>query len=138
MSTGQKSIRDEVFLRITAALPDVLVFRSPRRALDDSEIPCVCVFSHGDRPTSEEEDHSQAHERIYTLRVEVIANGRPEEDATDELVAKIRTAILTDDTLGGACRRITWASQVWSGDEGDPVQALSGLDFSVFYLWSPE
>ena len=138
MSTQQRVIRDAIFTRLAVQLPGVILMRSPRRMVDDAEIPCVCVFSHGDRPANADDDHAQSHERIYTVRVEAIAAGRPEEDATDALAIAVRKAILTDDSLGGSAWRITWAGQVWSGDEGDPVQALTGLDFDVTYLWSPE
>lgn len=146
MSTQQKAIRDAIFTRLTAQLPvGTLTFRAPRRSLDDTEIGLgvVCVFSHGDRPANQGDDHSGRHERIYTVRIECIANGRPEEDTTDTLAIAVRRALLTDDSLTdvGALaltRRITWNGQIWSGDEGDPVQALTGLDFDCYYTWSPE
>lgn len=138
MSTVQKAIRDAIFTRLTAQIPDVTVFRSPRRSIDDSEIPCVCVFSHGDRPADADSNHSETHQRIYTVRIEVIANGRPEEDATDELASKVRTVVLSEGALPNGNCQVSWAGQVWSGDEGDPVQALTGLDFDITYFWSPE
>ena len=85
----------------------------------------------------------QPHERVYTLRVEGIANGRPEEDVTDPLAIATRRAFLLDDSFtpaGGTalCNRVVWVGQIWSGDEGDPVQALTALDFDCYYLWRPE
>jgi len=145
MSTQQKAIRDAIFARLTAQMPGSNIYRSPRWSIDDSKIApgTLCLFSHGDRPATSEDDHSGRHERIYTVRIECIANGRPEEDATDGLAIAVRRALLTDDSLtdSGALaltRRITWNGQVWSGDEGEPVQALTGLDFDCYYLWSPE
>lgn len=147
MSTQQKAIRDAIFTHLKAQLSGVVAdssfFRSPRREIADAEIPCVCVFSHNDRPANPEDDHAGRHERVYTVRVEVVANGRPEEDATDALAIAVRRAILADDSLTetGAlalARRITWNGQFWNGDEGDPVQAITGLDFDCYYTWSPE
>jgi hypothetical protein len=146
MSTLQKAIRDLAVVNLTAQLPGgTNIKRAPRRSLDDSEIlpGCVCIFSHGDRPENQDDDQMLPHPRIYTLRVEGIANGRPEEDATDTLATAIRRAFLLDDSFtpaGGTalCSRVVWVGQIWSGDEGDPVQALTALDFDCHYLWRPE
>ena len=62
---------------------------------------------------------------------------------TDPLAIATRRAVLLDDSFtpaGGTalCNRVVWVGQIWSGDEGDPVQALTALDFDCYYLWRPE
>lgn len=147
MSTQQKVIRDAIIARLTTELAGLVVeehiFRSPERDLADKEIPAVCVFSHGDRPVNPDDDHAHEHRRIYTVRVEAVAEGRPQEDATDPLAKAIRKALLSDDRLHSvsgepASWAITWAGQIWGGYEGEKVQALTALDFDVLYLWRPE
>lgn len=142
MSTIQKQIRDAFVSLITAQVPGVNVFRAPRRDLGEADLPAICIFSHTDRPESEDDDHQQSHPRVYTLRVEIIVAGRVEEDVTDDLAVSVRKAVLSDDSLAGGglalTRRITWSQQTWSGAEGDPAEALTGLEFNCFYLWRPE
>ena len=140
MTTIQRQIRDAAVALIQSQLPTVQVMRSPRRDLGEADFPAVCIFSHQDRPLSEEDDHMQAHERVYTLRIEVIASARPEEDATDDLCVAVRKALLADDALGltGVVRRTTWSLQTWAGSDADPAEALSGLEFNTYYLWRPE
>jgi len=142
MSTQQKAIRDAIVARLTTELAGLVapehIFRSPERDLADNEIPAICIFSHQDRPVDEEDDQRFPHQRVYTLRVEVVAKGRPQEDAADDLASHVRKAVLAEDTLGGLCVRITWVGQLWSGFEGEIVQALSGLDLNCYYLFRPE
>jgi hypothetical protein len=147
MSTQQKAIRDAIVIRLTTELAGLVapehIFRSPERDLADSEIPAVCVFSHRDRPQDPDADHQRPHTRIYTVRVEAVAEGRPQEDATDPLAAAVRKALLADDSLptpAGETQAwaVTWADQIWSGSEGEKVQALTALDFDITYRWRPE
>lgn len=137
MSSQQRTIRNAVVTLLTA-IPGVTVHRSPRYEIAEKELPALAVFSHGDRPEDQDDDHQKSHRRVYTLRVEVQANGRPEEDATDDLAVAVRKAILADDSLGQLVHRITWAEQAWDGDEGEFPLAGTYLDFNVFYLWRPE
>lgn len=140
--TIQKQIRDIVAARIQAALPTVTVFRSLRREAAGDELPAVFLYSNGDSPSDSDADHAGAHERIYTLRVEVRIEERNEEDATDAMAVAIRSAILPDDadgrTLGGLVRRTTWEGQKWAGEEGDKPLSGTALDFAFHYLWRPE
>lgn len=138
MSTIQKLIRDAIVSAITTQVPTVTVFRAPRREIAESELPCVCVFSTSDRPLSSDDDHAEAHQRVYTVRVEVRALGRPEEDATDTLAVAIRKAVLTDDTLGRNAYRTTWDAQAWDGSEDENPLAGTALDFACHYFWRPE
>jgi hypothetical protein len=147
MSTQQKVIRDAIVARLTTQLTGLVapehIFRSPERDLADSEIPAVCVFSHSDRPANSDDNTDSQHRRIYTVRIEVVSNGRPQEDATDDLAIAVRRALLSDDSLPSAswvpaAWAISWSGQIWSGSEGEQVQALTALDFDVFYLWRPE
>jgi len=137
MSSQQRTIRNAV-VTLLEAIPGVHVFRSPRFEIAEAELPALAVFSHGDRPEDQDDDHQKSHRRTYTLRVEIRAKGRPEEDATDDLAVAVRKAILADDSLGGLVHRITWAEQAWDGDEGEFPLAGTYLDFNVFYLWRPE
>lgn len=142
MSTQQKAIRDAIVARLTTELAGLVapehIFRSPERDLADSEIPAVCVFSHSDRPVDPDDDPRYPHQRIYTVRVECVGLGRPQEDATDGLATAVRKAVLADDTMQGLLMRMTWDNQIWSGSEGDPVQGLTALDFNCHYLFQPE
>lgn len=141
MTTTQRKIRDAFATKIQAALPAVFFFRAPRRNLSEKELPAVCLFSHGDRPASEDDDHQQPHERVYTLRVEIRAITLPEEDGTDPLAIAVRQAILADDSLGlttVGVHRVTWAEQAWDGDDGDPQLGGTYLDFNCYYTWRPE
>jgi hypothetical protein len=99
----------------------------------------ICVFSHADKPVDPDADHEQAHERVFTLRVEIRVAERPEDDATDALAMAIRRAFLADDSLGlPFVRRTLWIDQQWDGsEEGGPLGGTA-LDFNVHYLWSPE
>lgn len=133
----QKQIRTAV-AALLGTIPGVKVFASPRFDIAEAELPALCVFSHGDVPSNSDDDHARAHERTYTLRVEIRAKGRPEEDATDDIAVAVRKAILADDSLGQLVHRITWAEQAWDGDEGEFPLAGTYLDFNVFYLWRPE
>jgi len=139
MSTTQKLLRDAVVASVQAALPGVSIFRAPRRELAESDLPAVCIFGQHDRAqNADEDDHTKAHQRVYTLRVEIRAKGLVEDDTTDSLAVAVRRAVLTEDTLGGLCDRTVWSEQVWDGDEGDPPLSGTALDFSHFYLWRPE
>ncbi len=140
--TQQRQIREAIKARLEAQLPGVPVHLAPRFVVPDSGLPCVGIFSRGDRPL-DEGDHAKAHSRIYTLRIEVAAKGRPEEDATDDLAVAVRTAILTDDSLTdpgqlGLASGIFWVGQDWDGEEGDEPEAKTGLDFDIYYRWRPE
>lgn len=140
--TIQGAIRSEVIRRIQAVAPWATIQQSLRRETAQEELPCIIVYSHGDRAQDEDQDHAQAHERVYTLRVEIRVDGRPEEDATDELATVVRRAVLPDDpdgrTLAGLVRRTTWSAQEWAGDEGEFPLAGTALDFSFYYQWRPE
>lgn len=143
MSTQQKIIRDAFVALITAEVAVLVaeehIFRSPERDLADKEYPALCIFSHGDRPSNPDDDQRFPHQRIYTLRVEGVAHGRPQEDATDPLAKAVRKAVLSDDTLQGLVMGITWDNQIWGGSEGENVaQAVTALDFNVHYLFQPE
>lgn len=139
MSTVQKLLRNALVSRIQTALPAVTIFRAPRRELADTELPAVCIFGQHDRPqNADEDDHSKAHARVYTVRVEIRAKGLVEDDTTDVLAVAVRGAVLTEDTLGGLCDRTTWGEQLWDGDEGDPPLSGTALEFNHFYLWRPE
>lgn len=147
MSTQQRAIRDAIVARLTTELAGLVapehIFRAPERDLAKSDYPAVCVFSHGDRPANPDDNTDGQHRRIYTIRIEAIANGRPQEDATDALAVAVRRALLVDDSLPSAswvpaAWGISWSGQIWSGHEGETVEALTALDFDVFYLWRPE
>lgn len=135
--TLQKDIRDFVAARL-ALIPSCTVFLAPRREIGQGELPALCLYSGTDQAASEDDDHARQHERVYTLRVEIRASGRPEEDATDSLAQAVRRAILTDDTFGSLVYRTTWSSQAWDGDEADYPLAGTILEFRVHYLWRPE
>jgi hypothetical protein len=138
MSTIQKQIRDAVMVRLQTIPGVTTFFRSPRRVIGEQELPALCLYSHNDKPLSDDDDHQQAHQRVYTLRVEIRAQGRPEEDATDDLCIAVRRALLQDDSLGQLVNRITWGDQQWDGSEDENPLAGTALDFNVFYLWRPE
>lgn len=139
MTTTQRKIRDVVASRIQAAMPEVHFFRAPHRDLAEAELPAVCLFGLTDRPENgDEDDHQQAHNRVYTLRVEILAAARGDDDATDDIAVSVRRAVLADDTLGGLVHRITWAEQTWDGSEGEFPLSGTLLNFNVFYLWRPE
>jgi hypothetical protein len=135
MSLQQKAIRDAVVGCLEAALPaDTHIFRSIRRELGEGELPAVCIYSVSNRPEDDIQDQRFAHHRIYTLRVEVRAIGRPEEDITEGLCDQIRAAVLTDPTLGALCHQIGWADQLWDGEEQEQPLAGTALDFQLHYL----
>lgn len=137
MSTLQKQIRTAIAANIQAGT-GLAPLMSPRCDVATLDLPAVCIFSHGDKPQDEEEDHQKAHHRIYTVAVDVSAEGRPEEDATDDLAVKVRQAVLSDDSLGGLVDRVIWADQIWAGVEGETPMAGTVLTFNCFYLWRPE
>ena len=139
MSTVQRQIRDAFEARIKAALPAVNFFRCPHRELAEGELPAVCLFGLTDRPEhGDEDDHQQAHERVYTVRVEIQVPERGDDDATDDLAVAVRSAVLADDSLDRLVSRITWSEQAWDGSEGEFSIAGTLLNFNVFYLWRPE
>lgn len=139
MTTTQRKIRDVVASRIQAALPAAHFFRSPHRDLAEAELPAVCLWGITDRPSAgDEDDHQGPHERVYTVRTEILAAGRGDDDATDDLAVEVRRAVLADDTLGGLVNRTTWAEQTWDGSEGEFPLSGTLLNFNVFYLWRPE
>lgn len=140
MSTIQKRIRDQVVTLLTAAsgLPAESIYRAPRRDVPVESLPALLIYSHGDRPVSQEDDHQGVHERIYTLRVEIRVAARVEEDATDDLAVSVRRALLTDDSLGKLANRAIWESQQWDGVENETPESGTALDFSFYYFWSPE
>lgn len=135
--TIQRQIRDAI-AALLEAIPGVQVFRSPRRVLAAAELPALCVYSQGDRPQDEDDDHQRAHWRVYTVRVEIRVAALPEDDATDDLAAEVRRALLAERALGGLVDRITWTEQAWDGDEADTQLGGTALDFACYYLWRPE
>jgi hypothetical protein len=135
--TIQRQIRDAMAARISAETT-TNVFRAPRRVLPASECPAVCLFGHQDRPENDDDDSTGRHFRLYTVRVEIVVCGEPEDDRTDAYAAAVRRALLADDSLGGLVEKTTWTEQTWDGDhETDPILARTGLDFTCRYLWSP-
>lgn len=138
MSSKQKQIRDAIVAALTPLVPSGNLFRSPRFTIAEANLPCIAAFSTSDRPAEDDSDHQAPHVRVYSIRVELRAIGRPEEDVLDDLSASVRRAILTDDSLGGLANRITWAEQLWDGSEDESPNAGSAFDFNVFYLWRPE
>ena len=138
-TTLQSQVRTYLETAINAAFPGVAFFRSPKRELDTSELPAVCIYSHRDRPENgDNDDHQHAHPRVYTVRVEVRVSALGEEDVTDSYAMAIRKAVLADDSLGGLVSRVTWTSQEWDSDEADPPLSGTALDFNCFYEWRPE
>jgi len=138
MSSLQFQIRAAAKPLLLAATGLTSLFSSPRRNLGTAELPALCVFSHGDKPLNMDDDQTQPHERVYTLRVEIRVANRPEDDATDAMAIQVRRAMLADDTLGGLVRRIVWIDQQWDGSENDEPLAGTALDFNCHYLWRPE
>lgn len=139
MSTLQRQIRDAFATRIQGALPGAQFFRAPHRELNKAELPAACLFGRQDRAVNgDEDDHQCRHERCYTVRVELLVAERGDGDATDEMAAAVRAAVLSDDSLSNLVSRITWAEQAWDGSEGEFPLSGTYLDFNVFYLWSPE
>lgn len=140
MSTVQKAIRDQVVTRIQVAtgLPLGSIYRAPRRDIAAADLPAVLIYSHGDKAANLDDNQQFPHERMYTLRVEVRAQGRVEEDATDNLATQIRHALLTEDTLAGLVIRTLWEQQQWDGVENDVPESGTALDFTFHYLYQPE
>lgn len=136
----QAQVRAAAKPRLLAAtgIPEASYFPSPRRNLSSKELPALCVFSHADKPLNPDDDETQPHERVYTLRVEIRVQDRPEDDATDLLAMQVRRAFLADDSLGGLVRRIGWSDQQWAGAEEENPLSGTALDFNVHYLWLPE
>ena len=135
MSLQQKAIRDALVARLQAALgTSATVHRALRRELAQKELPAVLIFSVSDRPGSDDEPHAYAHTRAYTLRAEIRAEGRPEDDVTEALSDTVRAAVFEDETLGGLCHRAAWTEQAWDGDEGEWPLAGTILDFTFHYL----
>lgn len=137
MTTQQKQIRLAMEAAILAAT-GITPLKAPRRELGSQDMPAIALFGHDDRPLDDEYDHQGPHPRIYTVRVEVCVEELVEDDATDDLAAQIRQAVLHDDSLGGLCDRILWSAQQWDGAEGEEPMSRTALDFQVHYRWRPE
>lgn len=142
MSSVQAQIRAaaQPLLLAATALPAGSYYKAPRFNIPESALPALLVYSHGDKPLSPDDDEMLPHERVYTLRVEIRVQERPEDDATDALATAVRRALLKDDSLGlgGVVRRVVWIDQQWAGVEEDNPISGTALDFNVHYLWSPE
>jgi len=139
--SAQALIRAAVRPRLLAAsgLPETALYNAPRRPIPGEDLPALCLFSHGDRPVDPDDDFMQSHERVYTLRVEIRVEERPEDDATDALAMAVRRAFTGDDSLGlPFVRRVAWIGQQWDGAEDENPLGGTALDFNVHYLWSPE
>ena len=118
-------------------LPDSKVLKSPRFHVEAVDLPIVSVYTHSDKPVDADAVSDRPHDRIYTVAVEINVAAREEEDATDALSIAVRSAILTDGTLGGLCSYTTWASQEWGSKENELAESATLLLFSCHYLWRP-
>lgn len=134
MSLQRKAIRDAVVACLEAALPvGTHIFRSIRRELGEGELPAVCIYSVSNRPEDETQNQRYAHERVYAIRVEVRAIGRPEEDITEGLCDLICETVLTDLTLARLCHQVGWSDQLWDGEEQEQPLAGTAIDFHLHY-----
>lgn len=133
-------ILQAVETRIATALPGTTVHRDWRRPFEEEDLPAVVVYAQANTPQSNEAFHYGPHLRVLSIRVEVRAIGRPEEDAVDTLANSVRAAILTgadDDELGGLVQVIHWTNQQWDGAEMDQPYAACALDFDLTYFFEP-
>ena len=108
--------------------------KSPRYKVPVESLPAIAIYGSTDKIQSAD---GQPQERIYTVAVDISAVGRVEDDSTDALAQQVRTAILSDDSLGGLAIRTVWASQEWGGVEGEKPTSGTLLLFDVYY-WSAE
>lgn len=136
-ATLQKEIRVEVYAALAPLVSAGQLFHALRRDVDESECPCINVFSMGDMSMEADAALNIPHVRGYKLRIEIRVAGRPEEDVTDALADGVRDALNTSITLRALCEEILWGDQLWDGVEVDRPLAGTALDVTFTYLFKP-
>ena len=102
---------------------------------DPSNFPDVIVYRIEDKADGDGiSDSSGGMNRLFTFGVTISAVG-VDESLTDALATQIRSAVLSDLTLGGNVVDTRWEGQKWGIGNLTTPTVLTNMTFSSLYFW---
>ncbi len=139
MSAQRKLIRNEAAAILSGQIPEIgtRVYTSRKKALFESELPCIVVFSSGEPSPKILSDGPREYLRTCNLKFEVATQGTDEdsvEDELDMLAHKLEQIFFRNDTLNSKCTGMTLGEvNIGFSVEGRQITGVCAVNFDATY-----